>query len=47
MNEIKIHSHRHIFMAYLDFTELSPLQKIKILIGDTCSYFNQDGRSDR
>ena len=34
--------HMHVFMPCLDFTELSPLQKLKFLIGDTCYYFNQE-----
>jgi hypothetical protein len=32
----------HVFMPCMDFTELSPLQKVQGLIGDTCYYFNQE-----
>ena len=31
----------HVFMLFLDITELSPLQKLQSLIGDTCRYLNQ------
>ena len=34
--------HMRIFMPWLDFTELSPLQKLQFLIEDTCYYFNQE-----
>ena len=35
--------HMHLFMPpCLDFTELSPLQILQFLIGDTCFYFNQE-----
>jgi len=33
--------HMHVFMPSLDFTELSPLQKLQFLIGDTY-YFSQE-----
>ena len=32
--------HMNVFMPCLDFKELSPLQKLQFLIGDTCCYFN-------
>jgi hypothetical protein len=31
----------NVFMSCLDFTELSPLQKLQFSIGDTCYYSNQ------
>ena len=31
----------HVFLPCLDFTELSPLQKLPFLIGDACYYFSQ------
>ena len=37
----EIVDHMNVFMPFLDFTELSPLQKLKFLIGDTCYYLNQ------
>ena len=37
----EIVDHMNVFMPFLDFTELSPLQKLQFLIGDTCYYFNQ------
>ena len=32
----------HVLMSDLDFTELSPLQKLQFLIGDTCYNFKQE-----
>ena len=32
----------NVFMPCLDFKELSPLQKLQFLIGDTCYYLNQE-----
>jgi hypothetical protein len=34
--------HMNVFIPCLDFTELSPLQKLQFLIGDTCYYFSQE-----
>ena len=38
----KIVDHMNAAMPSLDFTELSPLQKLQCLIGDTCYHFNQE-----
>ena len=38
----KIVDHMNAAMPCLDFTELSPLQKLQCLIGDTCYHFNQE-----
>ena len=38
----KIVDHVHVFMPCMDLTELSPLQKLQFLIGDTCYYLNQE-----
>ena len=38
----EIVDHMHVFIPCVDFTELSPLQKVQFLIGDTCYYFNQE-----
>ena len=32
----------NVFVPCLDFSELSPLQKLQCLIGDTCYYFKQE-----
>ena len=32
----------NVFMPCLDFTELSPLQKLQFLIRDICCYINQE-----
>jgi hypothetical protein len=37
----EIVDHMNVFMPFLDFTELSPLQKLQFLIVDTCYYHNQ------
>jgi hypothetical protein len=37
----EIVDHMLVFMPGLDFTELSPLQKLQFLIGGTCYSFNQ------
>ena len=37
----KIADHMHVFLPCLDFTELSPLQKLPFLIGDACYYLSQ------
>jgi hypothetical protein len=37
----EIVDHMNVFMPCLDFTELSSLQKLQSLIGDTCYYYNK------
>jgi hypothetical protein len=37
----EIVDHMNVFMPFLDFTELPPLQKLQFLIVDTCYYLIQ------
>jgi len=38
----EIVDHMNVFMPCLDFKKLSPLQKLQVVIGDTCYYFSQE-----